>query len=115
MIRNAEEFSIARERLQELEGRVEQIVSNRQKSRRAKEMELAGVRSMIMQIQREIREYQLSRIQQSIHAIQGELESEETAVNLPAVVFKTLSVLEDIAQVLEPAGNFTPQLDGSEM
>jgi len=37
------------------------------KSRRVKEMELAGVRGMVEQLQREIQAYELARIQQSIH------------------------------------------------
>ena len=60
VIQNAEELAIAYERLGELEKRFEQIVADPHKSRRAKEMELAGVRGMMMQIEREIREHKWS-------------------------------------------------------
>ena len=114
MIQNAEELAIAYERLGELEKRFEQIVADPRKSRRAKEMELAGVRGMMMQIEREIREHNLSEIQQSIHVIQGELASGGESVDLSGVVIKTLGVLEEITRVLELAVNATPQVDGSE-
>ncbi|MFQ5855535.1 MAG: hypothetical protein ACE5LU_07840 [Anaerolineae bacterium] len=114
MIQDAEELAVSQERLQELEARVEKIVADPRKSRRVKEMELAGVRGMMMQIEREIWEHSLSKIQQSIHAIQGELESGGAGVDLPGVVFRTLGVLEEITRVLEPAVNAIPQLDGSD-
>jgi hypothetical protein len=100
MIQGAEELAIAQERLRELQARIEQIVSDPHKSRRAKEMELAGVRSMMMQIEREIREYNLSEIQRTIQSLQGELESSEGTVDLLVVVSKTLNVLEEVTQIL---------------
>lgn len=114
MIHNDEELSIARERLQDLERRVEQIVSDPDKSRRAKEMELAGVRGMIFQIEQETRAYQLSSIQQSIHAIQNELESGEST-ELSVVVSKTLKILEEMTNVIDSPMTGVPQLDGSEV
>lgn len=100
MIQDPEGLAIAQERLRELQARIEQIVADPNKSRRAKEMELAGVRSMMMQIEREIREYNLSQIQRAIHSLQGELESSKDTGDLLAVVSKTLNVLEEVTQIL---------------
>ena len=53
MIQNADELRICQRRLFELQTRAEQIVTHPQKSRRVKEMELAGVRGMVEQLQGE--------------------------------------------------------------
>lgn len=55
MIQTAEELAISRERLQELETWAGRIVADPHKGRRVKEMELAGVRGMMVRIEREIR------------------------------------------------------------
>jgi len=54
MIRNADESRICQRRLVRLQTRAEQIVTHPQKSRRVKEMELAGVRGMMEQLRGEI-------------------------------------------------------------
>ncbi|MBC8232323.1 hypothetical protein H8E77_22480 [bacterium] len=66
MIQNFNELEVCKHRLTKLQNRIEQIVIHPKKSRRAKEMELAGVRGMIEQLQREIQSYELAQIQQSI-------------------------------------------------
>ena len=101
MIQNADELRICQHRLLELQARAEQIVSHPQKSRRVKEMELAGVRGMVEQLQREIQAYELARIQHSIHTLRDELQGIEAA-KLPAVIRKTLDVLEEVTHVLQP-------------
>jgi len=104
MVQNREELAIAQERLRELQARMEQIVADPNKSRRVKEMELAGVRSMIAQIEQEIRLLTLEEIRETIHALQGELASNDT-VNLLAVLSKTLDVLEEVTRILlQPSG-----------
>jgi len=101
MIQNADELRICQRRLLELQTRAEQIVTHHQKSRRVKEMELAGVRGMVEQLQQEIQAYELARIQQSIHTLRGELQGIEAA-KLPAVIQKTLDVLEEVTHILQP-------------
>ena len=66
MIQNLDELEVCKRRLAKLQNRIEQIVIHPQKSRRAKEIELAGVRGMIEQLQREIQNYELAQIQKSI-------------------------------------------------
>jgi len=58
MIQNLNELEVCKHRLKQLQNRIEQIVIHPQKSKRAKEMELAGVRGMIEQLQREIQSYE---------------------------------------------------------
>ena len=98
MIQNVNELGVCRRRLLSLQTRIEQIVTHPQKSRRAKEIELAGVRGMIDQIQQEIQSFELSQIQQSIHTLKAELQAVEPA-NLTLIVQKTLSVLEKMTTV----------------
>ena len=101
MIQNADQLRIYRHRLLELQTRAEQIVTHPQKSRRVKEIELAGVHGMAEQLQREIQTYELARMQQSIHILRDELQGIEAA-KLPTVIQKTLDVLEEVTHVLQP-------------
>jgi len=90
MIQNANELEVCKRRLTELQARKNQIVSHTQKSRRAKDMELAGVRGMIEQLQGEIQSYEL--IQQSVHALKDKLQGIDST-NLSNVVQKTSDFL----------------------
>lgn len=101
MIQDVKELEISKRRLCELQARVEHIVTHPKKGRRIKEMELAGVLGMIQQIQQEIRSYELIQIQESIHLLKDELQRIEPA-NLPKLVFRTLDVLEEVTNVLQP-------------
>jgi len=91
MIQNSNELEVCKRRLTELQNRIEQIVIHPQKSRRAKEMELAGVRGMIEQLQGEIQSYEFAQIQPSIHTIRDKLQKIDST-NLPNVVQKTSDV-----------------------
>ncbi len=102
MIHSADELRICQRRLLELQTRAEQIVIHPQKSRRVKEMELAGARGMIEQLQREIQAYELACIQHSIHSLRDELQGIE-ATRLPSMIQRTLDVLEEVTHVLQPA------------
>ena len=102
MIPRPDELSICRRRLLDLQARAQQIVTHPQKSRRVKEMELAGIRGMIQQLQREIQAYELARIQDSIHTLRDGLQGIETA-KLPSVIQKTLDVLEEVTHILQPS------------
>src|SRR4030067_424706 len=101
MIQNDDELRVCQRRLLELQTRTEQIITHPGKSRRIKEMELAGVRGMIAQLQREIQAYELARIQHSIHTLRDELQGIETA-QLPSVLQQTLDVLEEVTHILQP-------------
>jgi len=85
MIQNVSELEVCKRRLTKLQNRIEQIVIHPKKSRRAKEMELAGVRGMIEQLQREIQSYELAQIQHSIHTLKDELRGIDSA-NLPRII-----------------------------
>ncbi|MBL7064980.1 MAG: hypothetical protein ISS49_12355 [Anaerolineae bacterium] len=102
MIHNTDELGICQRRLLGLQTRAEQIVTHPQKSRRIKEMELAGVRGMIGQLEREIQAYEFARIQHSIHILRDELRDTEV-IKLPSMIQKTLDVLEEMTRVLQPA------------
>lgn len=102
MIHDTDELGVCRRRFRELQSRAEQIVTHPQKSRRVKEIELAGVRSMIEQLQQEIQTYELVQIQHSIHALRDDLQNVDVA-KLPSVIRKTLDVLEEVTRVLQPA------------
>jgi len=92
MIQNPDELEFCKHRLRELENRAEQIVIHPQKSRRAKEMELAGVRGMIEQLQRETQSYDIAQLHQSVHTLKDKLQRIEPT-NLSEIAQKTLDVL----------------------
>ena len=58
MIQNVNELEICKRRLQKLQAWAQQIVNQPNKSERAKEMELAGIRRLIEQIQQEIQNFE---------------------------------------------------------
>ncbi|MBC8230702.1 hypothetical protein H8E77_14225 [bacterium] len=74
MIQNVNELEVCKRRLLSLQARIEQIVTHPQKSRRAKEMELAGVRGMVHHLKQELQTFELSQFQQPIHTIKAELQ-----------------------------------------
>lgn len=105
MIQNVDELSVCKQRLLSLQGRQARIVTQPNKNRRTKEMELPGVRGMISQLQEEIQRFELSQIQQSIHTLQAELHGASVA-NLPTIVLRTLSLLEKMTTVMQQSQSF---------
>ena len=91
-----DDLRIARERLAQLNARVENIVTDPGKSRRVKDMELAGVRGMVEQIESEIRHHRLSAIRKQVDALRDELgKTDIESVN--RVVGGTLDLVEQLA------------------
>lgn len=103
MIRDDEELAVSQQRLGELRVRVERIVADPVKSRRVKDMELAGVQGMIAQIEKDILSYSLSQLQQSIHGLRNELHTHESP-DLPGALSRTLGLLEEVTRILQPVG-----------
>ena len=103
MIQNIDELEVYRRRLVKLQNQIEKIVTHSQKSRRAKDMELAGVRGMIEQLQQEIQSYKLTKLQESIHTLKDELQESDSLANLPNMVQKTLGVIEEMVNILQVA------------
>jgi len=101
-INNSDELKVCQRHLLELRARAEQIVVEPQKSRRVKDMELAGVRGMIEQLRGEIQAYELAQIQHTIYTLRSELDGIDSE-SLPAVMQRTLDVIEEVTHVLQPA------------
>lgn len=87
---------VARQRVQQLRERVTEIVTDPHKPRRVKDMELAGVRGMIEQIQKEIRSSQALRIRRQIQALRSELNA-GAPDSLTSVMAGTLDLVEQMA------------------
>jgi sugar phosphate isomerase/epimerase len=66
MITSVEELTFSRRRLQELQTRYSRIVSDAAKDWRAKEMELAGVRGVMQEIEAEMLTYIRTQLQQAL-------------------------------------------------
>lgn len=90
-----DELEIARERANTLRRRVEQIVTDPGKPRRTKDIELAGVRGMIEQIEQEIATVQSERYRAEIEALRSQLR-EGDSDSLRRVVDGTLELIEEM-------------------
>jgi hypothetical protein len=69
MIEESKEVQIARERLAMLRRRREEIVTDPDKPRRAKDMELAGVQGMMAQVEAEIQAYTAARMREQVRRL----------------------------------------------
>lgn len=103
MIETDQELAVCKERLQELHTRYRAILADSHKSARMKELELAGVRGMIKQIESEVMVYLLSQIQQAIQALRTKVQDTER-LNVPQALDETLGVLNSVTDAIRLTG-----------
>jgi hypothetical protein len=96
MIEESQEIQIARERLAMLRRRMEEIVTDPDKPRRVKDMELAGLQGMMAQIEAEIRACTAARMREQVEALRRQLQTEGPRV-LGQVLGSTLDLVEQLA------------------
>ena len=103
MIETPDEVAVSRERLFELRARYEEIANSQNKNPRIKEVELAGVRGMIEQIDAEIAGYLLTEIHQTINSLRVRVRETDT-LNLPQALDETLGVLDSVTDLMRVSG-----------
>ncbi len=77
MIQNLNELEFCKQNLLKLQTWVKEIEMDANKSQRAKETELAGIRRMIKQLQGEIHSFESAQIQPSLHTSKAERQNKE--------------------------------------
>lgn len=101
MIENQEQLAHSQKQLAKLRVMEERVVNNPDRHARLKESELAGVRSMIAQIEREIRIYNFSRLQDSINELEEQAKI-LIAEELPASLSQKIRAVREVADALQP-------------
>lgn len=101
MITNNNEATVTLARLSELRSRYDAIQSDAAKNERAKKMELAGIQSVVEQMQSELQAYQISELEKSVHNLQNKLRSTET-VDIKSALSETLNVIEQLLKIMRP-------------
>ena len=103
MIETSDELAISRERVNHLRSRYQEIAGEPNKDSRIKEVELAGVRGMIEQIDAEIASYLLTEIHQTINSLRVRVRETGT-LNLPQALDETLGVLDSVTDLMRVSG-----------
>lgn len=101
MIENHEQLIHSQQQLARLRTMENRVVNHPDRDPRLKKSELAGIRSMITQIEQEIRAYNLSRLQSSIN----ELEEQAKQIKLdqlPELVSQKVRIMREAATALQP-------------
>jgi uncharacterized protein YpuA (DUF1002 family) len=101
MIETREGLLVSQEQLSKLRAMEERVINNQNRDPRLKKSELAGIRSMIAQIEREIRVYNFARLQDSINELDQQvkkLNSEE----LPTWLFQSIRTMKEMAEAVQP-------------
>lgn len=101
MIANEEQRINSQARLAELRMWEDDTINKPNLDPRLKKSELAGIRSMITQIEREIRAYNLSRVQNAIDHLEAQAQTARPE-QLPVLLSQTISVMRDLANAMQP-------------
>jgi hypothetical protein len=101
MIENQEQLLFSRERLDELKKWEERAVNDLNLDPRLKQSKLAGIRSMMAQIERDIRAFHLSRLQNTLDEL--EEKAQKTSVEqLPALLSQTIHAIRELTNTMQP-------------
>jgi hypothetical protein len=101
MIENQEQLDFSIEQLVKLRQRAQKIEADPAKDILFKETELAGVRGMIAQIEKEIRLYNLACLRETLQQLQ--LRSRTSPPEkLPELFAQTLGAIEEFTVALQP-------------
>jgi len=101
MIENQEQLVHSQQQLVRLRGMEERVIGNFNRHPRLKKSELAGIRSMITQIEREIRIYNLSRLQSSVNELEEQAQNLSVA-ELPALLSQKIRVIREATAAMQP-------------
>jgi len=101
MIENLEHLEFSLQQLDELRQRAQKIEANQSKDILFKEMELAGVRGMIAQIEKEVRFYNFTRLRETLKELQ--IQSRTTPPEqLPELFAQMLGAMDEFTATMQP-------------
>jgi len=101
MITNFEQLEFSIQQLEKLRARTHKIEADPAKNVLFKEMELAGVRGMIEQIEKEVRSYNLTRLRETLKELQS--RSRVTSPEeLPELFALMLGAIDEFTATLQP-------------
>ncbi len=101
MITTTEQFDFSFQQLDKLRQRAQAIEADSAKDILFKEMELAGVRGMIIQIEKEIRAYNLSRFQDTLTDLQIRSQT-MSPEELPKLFTQMIGAMKDFTTAVQP-------------
>jgi hypothetical protein len=101
MIENQEQLVHSQQQLVRLRAMEERVVNNPDRHPRLKKSELAGIRGMITQIEREIRIYNLSRLQNSVNELEEQAQKLNVA-ELPALLSQKIRIIREATAAMQP-------------
>jgi hypothetical protein len=101
MITTTEQLDFSIRQINSLRQRAETVEADSEKDILFKEMELAGVRGMIAQMEKEVRAYNLSRLQEILKELQARSQSTPPE-RLPELFGQMLGAMNEFTTAIQP-------------
>ena len=102
MIETQEGLLLSHEQLAKLRAWEKEVINDPGQPSRIKTSKLAGIRSMIMQIEREIQSYNWLRLQSTITELEEQAQRLK-AEELPALLSRKIRAIREAADAMQPA------------
>ncbi len=101
MIENQEQLLFSQDRLEKLKSWEKRTVDHLALEPRLKESKLAGIRSMMAQIEQQIRVYNMSRLQNTLDQL--EEKAQQTSIEqMPALLSQTIRAIRELTKTIQP-------------
>lgn len=101
MIENREQLFLSQRQLKKLRSMEERTANDLKEDFRLRESKLAGICSMIAQLEKEIRMYHLTRFQESLKELQ--VRSKKTSPEeLPELFAQMIGAMEEFTTAIQP-------------
>lgn len=102
MIENKTQLLFSEEQLEKVRSREKEIANDSSLDSRLKESKLAGIRSMIGQIEQEIRAYNLVQVKNAISELEEQVQGTDVE-QMPELLRRTIRVMRDLTNATPPA------------
>jgi len=102
MIIDQQELIATRDRLVELRELQQKILSDPKLNPRQRATELAGVRGLMQQIDRDVRSYHLTHLQERLSQLQARAVNTAPA-EMPELVSQVVAAMQELTQTIQPA------------
>lgn len=99
MIENQTQLLFSQEQLEKVRSWEEEVTNDFNLDSRLKESRLAGIRSMIGQIELEIRAYNLVQVKNAIRELEEQAQKTDVE-QLPDLLHRTIRVMRDLTNVM---------------
>ncbi len=101
MIETQEQLLFLQDRLEKLKSWEKRAVDDLALDPRLKESKLAGIRSMMAQIEQQIRAYNMSRLQNTLAEL--EEKAQQTSIEqMPALLSQTIRAIRELCKTMQP-------------